>query len=116
MSRSTSSNGPLGRETCTVRIFAIVPSESILAHRTILPTTAERLDQMNAGGHSCIQRLRKRELIGQQRPLGVDDREIVDETASILNLGDAEIVLRRRDRLSQAFDVIGQRVQGGQRV
>ena len=46
---------------------------------SILPAAAKRFDEMNACAHLKGGRLGQRKLIRQQRPLGVNDSEIVHE-------------------------------------
>jgi hypothetical protein len=36
----------------------------------------------------------ERQLVGQERPLGVDDGQVVDEADLVLDLREAEIILR----------------------
>ena len=51
---------------------------------------------MNAGGQVRIARLGKRELVRQERPLGIDHDEVVGETGSVLHLRHASVILRGR--------------------
>src|SRR5438309_976276 len=66
------------------------------ARRGILgrvPSAAEGFDQTNAGAHLEIHGLRQRELVGQERPLGVGDDEVVGQALSVLHLGEAKVAL-----------------------
>ena len=65
-----------------------------------VPPAAKRFDQMDAGGHLSIDGLRQRQLVGQDRPLGVDDDEVINQPLFILHLGDTKIVLGSADRLA----------------
>src|SRR5437660_6843600 len=71
---------------------------------------------MDARAHLQIDGLTESKLVRQQSPLGVDDGEIVDQTGPVLNLGKAQIILRRRDRLPKITDLVGECVQVGQCV
>ena len=71
---------------------------------------------MDAGAHLCIDRLCQRQSIGEERPLGVDDDEVIDQAKLVLRLGEAEVILGCPDRLTQIPNFIGERVQVGQGV
>ena len=60
--------------------------------------------------------MRQRQLVGEERPLGVDDDEVIDQAKLELRLGEAEIILGCADRLAQVPDLIGEGVQVGQGV
>ena len=59
------------------------------------PAPTEGLDEMNTGGELHADVRSERELIGEQRPFGVDDDEVVDEAVPVLRVGEAAILLRR---------------------
>jgi len=80
------------------------------------PSAAEGLDQTDAGTHLEIHGLRQRQLVGQERPLGVDDQEVVGQALPVLHLCETKVVLRCADRLAEGSDLIGEGVQVGQRV
>jgi hypothetical protein len=69
---------------------------------------------MDTGGHLQVDGLRQRQLVGEERPLGIDDYEVIDQAKLVLRLGDAEIILGCADRLAQVPDLIGEGVQLGQ--
>ena len=71
---------------------------------------------MDAGGHLQVHGLRQRQLVGEKRPLGIDDDEVIDQAKLVLRLGDAEIILGCADRLAQTSDLIGEGVQVGQGI
>src|SRR5438552_14665412 len=73
-----------------------------------VPSAAEGLDQAYAGAHLEIHGLRQRQLVGQERPLGVDDDEVVGQTLSVLHLGEPKVALRCAERLAQSLDLIGE--------
>src|SRR2546422_7370609 len=81
-----------------------------------VPSAAEGLDQTDAGAHLDIHGLRQRQLVGQERPLGVDDDEVVGQALPVLHLGETKVVLRCADRLAQGPDLLGEGVQVGQGV
>ena len=41
---------------------------------------------MDAGGQLQVHGLRQRQLVGEKRPLGVDDDEIIDQAKVVLRL------------------------------
>src|SRR5882672_12815572 len=49
-----------------------------------IPPAAEGLDQTDAGAHLEVHGLRERQLVGQERPLGVDDDEVVGQALLVL--------------------------------
>ena len=59
--------------------------------------------------------MRQRQLVDKERPLGVDNDEVIDQAKLVLRLGEAEIILGYTDRLAQVPDLIGEGVQVGQR-
>ena len=71
---------------------------------------------MDAGGHLQVHGLRQRQLVGEKRPLGVDDDEVIDQAKLVLRVSKAEIILGCADRLTQTSDLIGERAQVGQSV
>ena len=46
--------------------------------------------------------MRQGELVGEERPLGVDDQEVVDQALRVLHLGEAEVAPRCAHRLAQS--------------
>lgn len=71
---------------------------------------------MNARAHLHVGRLGKRKLVREQRSLGVNDGEIVNQAVAKLNLRETQVIPGCGDRLTQAGDLGGQGVQIGQRV
>src|SRR5436853_7428651 len=70
------------------------------ARRGILgrvPSAAEGLDQTDARAHLEIHGLCQRQLVGQKRPLGVDDDEVVGQALLVLHLGEATVALSGAD-------------------
>ena len=80
------------------------------------PPATEGLYKMDAGGHLQVHGLRQRQLIGEKRPLGVDDDEVIDQAKLELRVGQAEIILGCADRLAEVPDLVGKGVQVGQRI
>src|SRR5467141_1296051 len=51
-----------------------------------VPPAAERLDQTNAGAHLPIDDLGQRQLVGEERPLRVDDDQVIGQALLVLHV------------------------------
>ena len=54
-----------------------------------VPVAAEGFDQLDAGSNSEIHGLSQRELVGEERPLGVDDDQAIHQAMLALRLHEA---------------------------
>jgi len=71
---------------------------------------------LDAGGHVEIHGLRQGQLVGEQRPLGVDDDEVVNQAIVVLRLREPKVVLGFVDCRAQGSDLVGEGGQVGQGV
>ncbi len=63
-----------------------------------------------------IHGLRQGQLVGEQRPLGVDDDEVVNQAIVVLRLREPKVVLGFVDCRAQGSDLVGEGGQVGQGV